>query len=123
MFSYNDYNPRVGIAIGDNILDLSVLHTFGLLDGLGYSSHIFSAPDLNAVMGLSKAKRVATRQRISELLEDGKDSRLMDNSALREKALVPLEGTSILSLSISNFVAFTLTLFLLHPAHFIYIFI
>lgn len=92
VFSYNDYNPRVGIAIGDNILDLSVLHTFGLLDGLGYSSHIFSAPDLNAVMGLSKAKRVATRQRISELLEDGKDSRLMDNSALREKALVPLEA-------------------------------
>jgi fumarylacetoacetase len=86
----------VGVAIGDFVLDLSVLHTFGLLENLGYSSHIFHASELNAFMALDKPKWTATRQRLIELLEDGgKDDRLSDNPSLKEKALIPLPGMCI----------------------------
>lgn len=87
--------PRVGVAIGDYVLDLSVLSSFGLLDGLGYSSHIFGHPDLNLFMALDRSKWVSTRNRLTDLLqENGKDDRLRSNTRVKAKAFVPLAGRS-----------------------------
>jgi fumarylacetoacetase len=79
--------PRVGVAIGDQILDLWELEQDCRLNvgPLG----VFSAPSLNPFMALGPKVWAATRARISELLRHDHDE-LRDNDALRGRALVPM---------------------------------
>ncbi|MGX1102590.1 MULTISPECIES: fumarylacetoacetase [Bradyrhizobium] len=79
--------PRVGIAIGDYVLDLWELEQDSRLDvgPLG----VFSQPSLNAFMALGPKVWSATRARISELLRSDHPE-LRDNRELRARALVPM---------------------------------
>jgi fumarylacetoacetase len=79
--------PRVGVAIGDYVLDLWELEQDCRLDvgNLG----VFSGPTLNPFMALGPKVWSQTRVRISELLrQDSPD--LRDNDELRARALVPM---------------------------------
>src|SRR3954469_18768792 len=79
--------PRVGVAIGDYVLDLWELEQDSRLDvgPLG----VFSAPSLNAFMALGPKVWSRTRARISELLRHDHPE-LRDNPELRQRALVPM---------------------------------
>jgi fumarylacetoacetase len=79
--------PRVGVAIGDYVLDLWELEQDGRLDvgELG----VFAAPALNSFMALGPKGWSRTRARISELLRHDHPE-LRDNRELRERALVPM---------------------------------
>ncbi|QIG96528.1 fumarylacetoacetase [Bradyrhizobium sp. 6(2017)] len=79
--------PRVGVAIGDFVLDLWELEQDSRLDvgPLG----VFSQPSLNAFMALGPKVWSATRARISELLRSDHPE-LRDNRELRARALVPM---------------------------------
>ncbi|UGA43445.1 fumarylacetoacetase [Bradyrhizobium quebecense] len=79
--------PRVGVAIGDYVLDLWELEQDARLDvgPLG----VFSQPSLNAFMALGPKVWSATRVRISELLR-ADHPELRDNRELRARALVPM---------------------------------
>jgi fumarylacetoacetase len=79
--------PRVGVAIGDHVLDLWELEQDCRLDvgPLG----VFSTSSLNPFMALGPKVWTATRTRISELLRHDNDE-LRDNEALRRRALVPM---------------------------------
>jgi fumarylacetoacetase len=79
--------PRVGVAIGDYVLDLWELEQDGRLDvgELG----VFSAPTLNPFMALGPKVWSRTRARISELLRHD-NPELRDNDELRRLALVPM---------------------------------
>jgi fumarylacetoacetase len=79
--------PRIGVAIGDHVLDLWELEQHCRLDvgELG----IFAAPTLNPFMALGPQVWSRTRARISELLRHDSPE-LRDNEALRERALVPM---------------------------------
>jgi fumarylacetoacetase len=79
--------PRVGVAIGDYVLDLWELEQDGRLDvgELG----IFAEASLNLFMSLGPQVWSKTRARISELLRHDQPE-LRDNAALRERALVPM---------------------------------
>jgi fumarylacetoacetase len=77
---------RAGIAIGNQVLDLTVLQEFGLLDGLGLPEGIFKSPVLNAFMALGKKVWTPTRDRIVQLLSEDNDE-LRGNTALCERAL------------------------------------
>ncbi|QOZ30762.1 fumarylacetoacetase [Bradyrhizobium sp. CCBAU 53421] len=79
--------PRVGVAIGDYVLDLWELEQDSRLDvgPLG----VFSQPSLNAFMALGPKVWSATRARISELLRSDHPE-LRDNRELRARALVPI---------------------------------
>ncbi|MGF6429061.1 fumarylacetoacetase [Bradyrhizobium sp. Pha-3] len=79
--------PRVGVAIGDYVLDLWELEQDSRLDvgPLG----VFSQPSLNAFMALGPKVWSATRARISELLRSDHPE-LRDNRELRARALVPM---------------------------------
>ena len=79
--------PRVGAAIGDTVLDLSVLETEGLIDLLPMRG-VFAQPSINAFMSLGRKTWSRTRAQISELLRHD-NPRLRDNVALRARALVP----------------------------------
>ncbi|CAH0349441.1 MAG: fumarylacetoacetase [Sphingobium sp.] len=60
--------PRIGVAIGDSILDLTALAAAGFVPESCVAPLAQSV--LNGVFGLPKAERVALRQRISALLSD-----------------------------------------------------
>ena len=79
--------PRVGVAIGDHVLDLWELEQDRRLD-VGPSG-VFSTPSLNAFMALGPKLWSRTRARISELLRHD-NPELRDNDSLRECALVPM---------------------------------
>ena len=84
--------PRVGVAIGDHVLDLWELEQDGRLDvgELG----VFSAPMLNPFMALGPNAWSRTRARISELLRHD-NPELRDNAELRARALVPMADAKL----------------------------
>lgn len=92
VFSANGLAPRVGVAIGDYVLDLWELEQDSRLDvgPLG----VFSQPSLNAFMALGPKVWSATRARISELLRSDHPE-LRDNRELRARALVPMADVKL----------------------------
>ena len=80
--------PRVGVAIGDTILDLAVLESEGLID-LAPAFDVFAQASINAFMALGPKVWSRTRTRISELLRHD-HPQLRDNKVLRERALEPM---------------------------------
>lgn len=81
-------SPRVGVAIGDFVLDLSVLADDGLLGDAARSQRFFSDAVLNRFMAQGRSVWRSTRERITELLRS--DCPLLrDNAELRARALVP----------------------------------
>jgi fumarylacetoacetase len=76
---------RVGVAIGDQILDLAVLDEAGLLPAQAKGA--FAAPALNPFMALGQPVWSATRAAISALLRHDAP-RLRDDAELRARALV-----------------------------------
>ena len=60
--------PRVGVRIGDHVLDLAVIQNSGLLDSAGLPEGIFSYPVLNPFMELDREQHRVTRLLISPLL-------------------------------------------------------
>src|ERR1700679_590432 len=96
--------PRVGVAIGDYVLDLWELEQDGRLDvgELG----VFAAPMLNPFMALGPKVWSRTRARISELLRHDHPE-LRDNRELRERALVPMADAKLhLPIAIAGFTDF-----------------
>ena len=79
--------PHVGVAIGDQVLDLSVLNAARLLGDI--DNNVFASPTLNAFIALGKPVWRAVRQRLQALLSD-QDVALRDNPSLRHKVLVPM---------------------------------
>ncbi|WP_407167993.1 fumarylacetoacetase [Bradyrhizobium sp. ORS 111] len=92
VFSANGLAPRVGVAIGDYVLDLWELEQDSRLDvgPLG----VFAQPSLNAFMALGPKVWSATRARISELLRSDHPE-LRDNRDLRARALVPMANVRL----------------------------
>src|SRR3984885_6495153 len=84
--------PRVGVAIGEYVLDLWELEQDGRLDvgELG----VFAAPMLNPFMALGPKMWSRTRARISELLRHDHPE-LRDNDELRRNALVPMADVKL----------------------------
>lgn len=80
--------PRVGVAIGEYVLDLAVLEERGLFEGTELRGRRpFSQPALNDFMALGPAAWREARAQISRLLRDDIPT-LRDNTALRDSALV-----------------------------------
>jgi fumarylacetoacetase len=79
--------PRVGVAIGDYVLDLWELEQDGRLNvgELG----VFAEASLNRFLSLGPKIWSRTRARISELLRHDQ-TELRDNETLRQSALVPM---------------------------------
>ncbi|MGP9689409.1 fumarylacetoacetase [Psychrobacter sp. AOP22-C1-C5] len=79
-----DGKRRAGVAIGDQILDLSVLETEGLLKLAGGS--YFDQPTLNAFIDSGRDNWTKARQTVQTLLSTDSDA-LRDNAELQQKAL------------------------------------
>jgi fumarylacetoacetase len=71
VFQRDGQEPRCGVRIGDQVLDLAALAGAQLIDPACAGS------SLNLVMALSSSQRQALRQRLSALLQHGTDDRAM----------------------------------------------
>jgi fumarylacetoacetase len=95
--------PRVGVAIGNYVLDLWELEQDGRLDvgDIGVFAGL-----LNPFMGLGPKVWSETRARISELLRDDHPE-LRDNDELRKRALVPMADVKLhLPIAVSGYTDF-----------------
>ena len=89
IFSVATDSPRAGVAIGDQILDLSVIESAGMFDGLIVTEKVFNRKCLNDFIALGKPTWHAIRSRLSELLRRD-SSALRDNAELRSRAFVAI---------------------------------
>ncbi len=90
VFSVNDGPKKIGVAIGDYVVDLFAVASKGLLTKSNIPKTIFKNSFLNPLMALGKGKNAELRQDITKLLS----SRI---SKLRElpKALIPIENVEM----------------------------
>lgn len=75
--------PRVGVAIGEHVLDLAGLARAGLLPEPGW----FAAPSLNAFMAAGPPSWHQTRGRLTELLADPRHRDLVEPHLERQVAV------------------------------------
>jgi fumarylacetoacetase len=86
----------VGVAIGEYVLDLTLLERHGLFNGpLLRSQRVFATGKLNALMALGRPAWAEARARVSCLLRDDEPT-LRDDASLRGRALVPLAEAELL---------------------------
>ncbi len=78
IFKRKGKSPRVGVAIGNKVLDLTRLSKRGYLDDLGIKKRCYRSSYLNNLISCGKKKTNALRGRISKLLQH-------DNPVLRDK--------------------------------------
>ena len=97
--------PRVGVAIGDHVLDLAVLENEGLID-VSPAHAVFAQPSINAFMALGPKVWSRARTRISELLRHD-NPHLRDNKELRSRALVAMRAARLhLPIAVSGYTDF-----------------
>ena len=96
--------PRVGVAIGNYVLDLWQLAQDCRIDVV--EPAVFAAPTLNPFMALDPKVWTTTRARISELLREDHPE-LRDNQELRRRALVPMRDVRLhLPITVSGYTDF-----------------
>jgi fumarylacetoacetase len=81
---------RVGVAIGDYVLDVARLHEEGVLSGIPLPRRVFARDALNPFLALGRPVWRALRHRLCELLTEGRWR------ARVEPALLPREEVEIL---------------------------
>jgi fumarylacetoacetase len=96
--------PRIGVAIGDYVLDLWQLAQDCRFDVV--EPGVFAASQLNPFMALGPKAWSSTRARISELLRHDHPE-LRDNEKLRKRALVPMADVKLhLPFAVSGYTDF-----------------
>lgn len=84
---HGNHTPRVGVAIGEWVLDLAVLEARGFFEHTPINGRFpFSRPSLNSFMSLGRPAWQAVRTVLQTLLQ-ANDPTLRDNPELRQQAL------------------------------------
>jgi fumarylacetoacetase len=95
IFTSAQRSPRVGVAIGEHILDLNAVAEFGYFDAIRFDKKVFSQSSLNAFIALGKTVTGSVRERISELLDE-KNKALQGQAGARDKCLVAMKDAELL---------------------------
>ena len=94
IFSSPDHvQPRAGIAIGDFILDLSLLEKYGFIT-TSSKRHVFDEPTLNSFIELGRDDWRNVRQQISVLLRHDNPT-LRDDHKMCKEAFVPINQSNL----------------------------
>lgn len=95
IFKTTQLSPRVGVAIGESVLDLKTLHVLGYLENLQFEKDDFDTTSLNRIIAKGKSATRELRKRLSKLLRS-------DSPYLRTKehhvqqVLVPMDSVEML---------------------------
>lgn len=92
VFSTSSGQGSCGVAIGDCVLDVSVLAQAGLIN---FDPEIFRQAGWNAFMALGPDFWAKFRSRLLDLLSAKGSSELSSDQILRKQALIPLESVSL----------------------------
>lgn len=109
IFSTPELDRRIGVAIGDQVLDLKVLCQSEIFTGLGFDTSTLQESTLNLYAGQGRKVHRKVRALLQELLQSQTSLGhvLRDNQELKEKALVPLEHVQMhLPMSIGDYTDF-----------------
>ena len=88
--------PRVGVAIGEFVLDLAALDAAGMFRGTPLDGQrLFERASLNPLLALGGDAWRAARRRIADLLDETSPE-LQGNERLRDAALVPRAAATLL---------------------------
>ena len=97
VFSHDDEGPRVGVRIGDFVLDLAPVAASEMLE----VAHVFEATDLNPLMSLGKPTWTSVHAWVISLLTDEVERSLV------EPFLLPIdEVTMHLPIAVADYVDF-----------------
>jgi fumarylacetoacetase len=80
-------STRAGVAIGEHIVDLALLHHLGYFQHIGLPFETFSKDTLNDFFALGKPTISAVRNRVSELLRHD-NAELRDNQPILKNVLI-----------------------------------
>jgi len=99
--------PRIGVAIGDFVCDLSILEDEGLFTHPDITDKkIFHQPNLNGLMSLGRPVWSDVRKQLTELLNES-CATLRDNSSLKDRVLVPRSDAELLlPVKVNNYTDF-----------------
>ena len=108
VFSTDDEGPRVGVRLGDTVVDLAALERHGLIAAPGGGrAPVFARGALNSFMALGADAWAAVRGRLQDLLSADGDDALRSSSEVQGEALVPLaEVTMHLPAEIGDYTDF-----------------
>ena len=95
IFRTDSLAPRVGVRIGDSILDLKTLHVLGYLDNLPFTIDMFDTSVLNGLMKKGKLATRRLRDRISDLLNK-ENTELQNNAHHVEQVLIDEVSAEVL---------------------------
>lgn len=95
IFKTQSSSPRVGIAIGDQVLDLAILNKLGFLDKLKIDNSIFTNQYLNDFIALGKSTTSSVRELVSHLLNENTPD-LRDNKEARAKVFQSISNVQLL---------------------------
>lgn len=90
IFSTSSQDARVGIRIGDFVLDLAELSDSNLLNDLDFDHSVFYENVLNPFIELGQENWRATREKVSELLQIGSDLEKQ-----KDKVLFPIKNVTM----------------------------
>jgi fumarylacetoacetase len=107
IFSTASRDPRVGVAIGDYVLDLLAVSQQGLFDLLALDDPtVFHAPTLNRFIALGKPVWRKVRDRVSQLLRNDNPEIRDQDELMRECLVKRHEVTLHLPVQIPNYTDF-----------------
>ena len=106
IYSTKNKTKRVGVAIGDQILDLSQLLELGYLNSLSFCKHCFANEFLNRMMGHGKLEIRDLRNRISELLNVENPELSQNKEALNKVLDLQIESEMHLPVKIGDYTDF-----------------
>lgn len=106
IFQNKRLSPRAGIAIGDKIVDLTVLHEEGFFSDMTQLPHgIFQKDTLNDFIALGRPITKRVREKVQDLLKE-ENGTLRDHQ-IRGKAIVARkEASMLLPVSIGDYTDF-----------------
>ena len=109
VFSTSALGTRIGVAVGNNVLDLKLLAHHGTFEGLGFDTSCLQQPMLNAYAGLGRTVHRRVRDFLQDLLgsESSTGKLLRDNAQLRALALIPMDEAQMhLPMAIGDYTDF-----------------
>jgi fumarylacetoacetase len=97
VFSTAQLSPRIGVAIGEHVLDLKALCSAGVFDHLNIRASALQQPSLNEYANQGHVVHRKVRELLQELLKQDTRSPdvLRDNEDLRARALLAMDQVTM----------------------------
>jgi fumarylacetoacetase len=95
IFKTGQLSPRVGVAIGNYVLDLKTLHVLGYFENLQFEKDDFDTSSLNRIIAKGKDATRELRNRLSKLLRSD-FPHLRNKEHHVQQSLVPMDSVEML---------------------------